>query len=166
METFMLMALYLCSCLNNPDSCGQSELVLIECFSHTGRSSACVWQKYILHTDECHLFICLFHLFAVILVGLYKSMQDTVCTEHKVTYSSDVFMHMNPTKDDVQISHISINHSRNQHKKRETCFIFFIFYYYYLLVLLCASAVIYLADICQKHCAISVLEKKMCNVNS
>lgn len=80
-------------------------------------------------------------------------------------------MHMNPTKDDIQISHIPINHSRNQHKKeKRVLFSLCIFFYYYLLMLLslliCASAFIYLADICQKHCAISVLEKKMCNVNS
>lgn len=115
-------------CVHNPDSCSQSEQVLIECFSHTGRSSARVWQKYILHTDECHLFIFLFHPFAVILVGLYKSMQ--MCTEHKVTYSfalSDVFMHMNPTKDDIQISHISINHSRNQHKKEKRTYFLLLF---------------------------------------
>lgn len=60
-----------------------------------------------------------------------------------------------------------INHSRNQHKK--VFYFHYTFYYYHLLVplsllKLCASAVIYLADICQKHCAISVLEKKMCNV--
>jgi len=32
----MLMALYLCCCVNNPDSCGQSKQVFIECISHTG----------------------------------------------------------------------------------------------------------------------------------
>lgn len=51
------------------------------------------------------------------------------------------------------------------------CIIIFLYYFLVLSLLLimcklCASAVTYLADISQKHCAHSVLVTKICNVSS
>lgn len=85
-------------------------------------------------------------------------------------YVSDVFMHMNPTKDDIQISHTYQSFQRSAPKKRNA----FYFHYSYSFCCWCLSycvsyvpLLLYIWWISVKSIVqLSVLERKMCNVIS